>query len=39
VVDIIHGEPIVTQEVTDTVEEHHEKKTKRPRVKRTVEKS
>jgi hypothetical protein len=38
VVDIIHGEPMIPQEVPDTIEEHYEKKAKKPRVKRTIAK-
>jgi hypothetical protein len=38
VVDIIHGEPMVPQVIPDTIEEHFEKKAKKPRVKRTIAK-
>jgi predicted nucleic acid-binding protein len=36
VVEIIHEEPLVPQEISDTIEEHYEKKAKKPRVKRNV---
>ena len=38
VVNIIQEEPLVPQVVPDTIEENLEKKAKKPRVKRTVEK-
>jgi len=38
-VEIIHEEPLVPQDVPDTIDEHFEKKAKRSRVKKDISKS